>query len=298
MAMASIARPIRGGEASPNPSFETPLPGGVGGGWAQIGVPWVTQGNSPYQQNSLAPTGSAHFTSTSPGGGVWYALINGNTVSITEDLLANVNVGDTLSMTFYGGRGQSSSSTADGGVFDATFQVGSTPYSMQVDTTVLANNTWQSYTLTRTLTNSGDLSLQFSAVSGDPWLDNISSINISNATSVAVPVLSVMVTNPASGQAFLTGSAITASATVANGAGPYTVTYYTNAAGGTPMVAGAAFSAPFAVSLGALTPGTYRMVMPVLILVMLRAFMAAGAGPEPQLRTRLVATACNMPLAV
>src|ERR1019366_7800006 len=242
-----------------NPSFETPKPGGMGGGWAQIGTPWVAQGNSPYQQNNLTDTGSAHFTTISPGGGVWYALINGNTVSITQDLFANVNVGDIISMTFYGGRGQASSSTADGGVFNAAFLVGSASYNMQVNTTVLANNTWQSYTLTRTITNSGDLSLQFSAVSGNPWLDNISSINISNVTSTPAPVLSVTVTNPAAGQAFLTGSAITASAMVANGTGPYVVTYYTNAVGGTPAVAGAAFSSPYAVGLGTLASGMYRI---------------------------------------
>ena len=45
---------------------------------------------------------------------------------------------------------------------------------MDIDTTVLTTGTWQSYTLSQVVTNSGDLSLQFSAVSGDPWLDNIS----------------------------------------------------------------------------------------------------------------------------
>jgi hypothetical protein len=272
-----------------DPSFETPLPGGVGGGWAQIGAPWISQGNSPYQQNNLTPTGSAHFTSTSPGGGAWYALINGNTVSITQDLLANVNAGDTLSMTFYGGRGRVSSSTADGGVFNATFLVGSTSYSMPVDTTVLANDSWRSYTLTRTITNSGDLRLQFSAVSGDPWLDNIS---ISNITSTAAPVLSVAVTTPAASQAFLTGSSITATATVANGTGPYTVTYYTNAVGGTPTVAGAALSAPYAVNLGSLTPGTYRIC----------ATVADSASPKASTSTSFthtftVASAITLPVA-
>lgn len=252
----TIAVPVSGSVTVSNASFETPMPGGVGGGWAQIGAPWVVQGKSPYQQNSLTPAGSAHFTSACPGGGIWYALLNGNTVSITQDLIANVNAGDTLSMTFYGGRGQASSSTADGGVFNAAFLVGSVSYSMQVNTTVLANDTWQSYTLTRTLTNSGNLSLNFSAVSGDPWLDNIT---LSDSTATPTPVLSATVTNPADGQAIMTGSAITVSAAVANGVGPYTVTYYTNAVGGTPVVAGAAFSAPYAVGLGALSPGTYQI---------------------------------------
>ena len=239
-----------------NASFETPLPGGVGGGWAQIGAPWVVSGTSAYQQNSLTPAGAAHFTSTCPGGGVWYALINGNTLSITQDLLVNVNAGDTVSLTFYGGRGQASSSTAEGGVFNAAFLVGPVSYSMQVNTALLANDTWQSYTLSRTLTNSGDLSLQFSAVGGDPWLDSIA---ISDSTATSAAVLSVTVTNPADGESFLTGSAITTSAAVANGTGPYTVTYYTNAVGGTPMAAGVAFSAPYAVSLGAPAAGAYQI---------------------------------------
>lgn len=234
--------------------FETPGQNTTTG-WAYINSVWNPNGPNGYQQNELNTPG-AHFTHTCPGGGDWYALMNGNTVSISQDLQTTVNAGNTLSMTFYGGRGQASSSTAEGGVFNAAFLVGSTPYSMSVDTTVLANDAWQSYTLTRTITNSGDLSLQFSAVSGDPWLDNIS---ISNASLAPAPVLSATVTNPADGQAFLTGSSITASATVANGTAPYTVTYYTNAVGGTPTVAGAAFSAPYAVSLGALSSGTYQI---------------------------------------
>ena len=239
-----------------NPSFETPLPGGVGGGWAQIGSPWVTEGTSPYQQNCLTPSADAHFTSPCPGGGVWYALINGNTISLSQDLLTPVIAGSTFSLTFYGGRGQASSSTAGGGVFNAAFLVGSKAYSMTVNTALLANDTWQSYTLTRTITNSGDLSLQFNAVSGNPWLDNIT---ISNSSAAPAPGLSITVTNPADGQAFLTGSSIRAAATVANGTGPYGVTYYTNAVGATPTVAGTAFSAPYSMGLGALAPGTYQV---------------------------------------
>ena len=281
-----------GSVAVGNPSFETPMPGSVNGGWAQIGSPWVVQGNSPYQQNNLSPTGGAHFTGTSPGGGAWCALINSNTISIAQDLLVSVNVGDTVSMTFYGGRAQASASTAAGGVFNAALLVGSTPYSLPVNTAVLANDSWQSYTLTRVVTNSGELSLQFSAVSGNPWLDNLSSITISNATSPPAPVLSVTVTSPAAGQSFLTGSSITATATVTNGTGPYTVTYYTNAVGGTPAVAGAAFSAPYAVGLDTLTPGTYRIY----------ATVADSASPTANTstsftRTFTVASAMTIPVA-
>ena len=270
-------------------SFETPKPGGVGGGWAQIGAPWVAQGSSSYQENSLSPAGNAHFTTACPGGGVWYALMNGNIVSLTQDLLTSVSAGNTLSMTFYGGRGQASSSTAEGGIFNAAFLVGSTSYSMQVNTSLLANNTWQSYTLTRTITNSGDLSLQFSAVGGDPWLDNITITNVTSSTNTSF--LSVSVTNPADGQAFLTGSPITASATVMNGTGPYSVTYYTNAAGGAPKFAGTLSSAPYAAGLGALAAGTYQIL----------ATVTDSASPNPNTsisfpHTFTVASAINVPV--
>jgi hypothetical protein len=89
-------------------------------------------------------------------------------------------------MTFYGGRGREGSSTADGGVFTAAFLAGSTPYSMQVDTSVLPNNIWQSYTVTQLITNAGDLSLEFSAVSGDPWLDNISNVALTPASPYSI----------------------------------------------------------------------------------------------------------------
>jgi hypothetical protein len=163
-------------------NFETPGATPAAPFWAQINPVWNPDTNNPssdpYQQNSVlqAPlySGNEHFTNTCPGGVDWVVLLNANTISISQDLLISVNAGDTISLTFYGGRGLAASSTFDGGVFTAAFLVGTAVYSTNVDTTVLTNGTWQSYTLTQVVTNSGDLSLQFSAVSGDPWLDNIS----------------------------------------------------------------------------------------------------------------------------
>ncbi|HAO80878.1 MAG TPA: hypothetical protein DCQ92_18290 [Verrucomicrobia subdivision 3 bacterium] len=183
------------GIAVQDANFETP---GVLSGapfWAHINPVWNPDTNNsignPYQQNSVFQSpqdGNEQFTFTGidPGGIDWVVLLNTNTVSISQDLLASVNAGDTISLTFYGGRSQQAS-TVDGGVFTAAFMVGSTPYSMSVDTTVLATNSWQSYTLTQVITNSGDLSLQFSAVSGDPWLDNISVVRTIPPSPVSVP---------------------------------------------------------------------------------------------------------------
>lgn len=268
-----------------DPSFETPG-ASSSTGWADISSVWDPAGESQYQQNELGSPG-AHFTQACPGGGVWYALLNANTVSINQDLQTTASAGDTISMTCYGGRGSAGSSTADGGIFTAAFLVGSTPYSTQVNTTLLPNDSWQSYTLTRTITNSGDLSLEFSAVSGDPWLDNIS---VSNVTLTSIAALSITVTSPADHQEFLAGSSISASATIVNGDGPYTVTYYTNAVGGTPAVAGTATSAPYTLGLGALAPGTYQI----------RATVTDSASPAAtstsMTQTFTVASAITIPV--
>jgi len=223
-------------------------------GWARIASVWNPVAANPYQQNNLVPTLGAHFTATSAGGGGWYALLNGNTGSIRQDLHTTVNAGDTLSVTFHGGRAKAGSSTAAGGVFNATFLIGSTPYSMQVNTTALSNNRWQTFTLTKTVANSGNLSLEFSAVSGDPWLDNIG-----NVALTPPPVLSVSMTAPLDGGLIPTGVPITASATVANGTGPFIVTYDISGPDGTTAAAGTSGTAPYAVDLGPLAPGIYQI---------------------------------------
>jgi len=189
-------------------NFETP--GAIDGPpfWAHIAPAWnLGNSSSTFQQNSVfqAPhDANSHFTNTCPGGVDWIALLNANTVSISQDLLTSVNAGDTISLNFYGGRALATASTAAGGVFNAAFLVGSTTYSMPVDTTALPNNTWQSYTLTQTITNSGNLSLQFSAVSGDPWLDNIS---VTRTLASLVPVPPVLGSPKVSGgNLILTGT--------------------------------------------------------------------------------------------
>ncbi|MDB6077041.1 MAG: hypothetical protein JWO82_788 [Akkermansiaceae bacterium] len=253
------------GIAVANGSFETP--GALSGadGWAHLDAAWTPAVNSEYQQNNLAPAANAHFTATPAGGGFWYTLINGNTGSLRRDLQTSVKAGDTLSVTFYGGRAQASASTAAGGVFTATLMVGSTPYSLQVDTTTQANNTWKAYTLTKTVTNAGPLSLVFTAVSGDPWLDSVSSVSVATT-----PVLFVGMKGPVDGGQILTGSAASASATVTNATGAVTVSYDLTGPDGVTTNAGSSTTAPdYSVDLGTLAPGAWQI----------RATATAGAEP-------------------
>ncbi|QHI68689.1 dockerin type I repeat-containing protein [Tichowtungia aerotolerans] len=148
-------------------SFEDPP--GASGSWSVVHPVWNPTGSSLYQLNM----GTTHFT-TSPDGS-WMALMN-NIGTISQDLATTVNAGDTLTVTFSGGNAKSESSTTGGGVFNAVFRVGTTPYTMAVDTTGLDPDTWQTYTNTVTVSNSGSLSVEFTTVSGKPWLDNIGAV--------------------------------------------------------------------------------------------------------------------------
>jgi len=53
---------------------------------------------------------------------------------------------------------------------------------MPVDTTNQPNDSWQEFTLVKKVANSGKLSLEFSTVSGDPWLDSVGDITITPAS--------------------------------------------------------------------------------------------------------------------
>ena len=161
-----------------NGSFETQGTG-LGGPWALLGVPWsqsVTGFPSQYQQ--LKVVDGAAFSSTLDGG-LWAALISTDDVPITNPLVQqvaqNVTAGDTLSVTFWLGRQIGS----PGGQGVAYFDVGGTRYPMTFDTSLLAADSWQSYTLTKIITNSGSMSLGFYATTKDnSWLDNISNVTV------------------------------------------------------------------------------------------------------------------------
>ena len=163
-----------------DPSFETLGDWGPSGTWASFNSVW--QANFyPYNRTF----DSSFFTSAADG--TWFANLTDPGDTITQDLQTSVTAGNTLSVTFSAGRELSNA----GGTFLATFLVGSTPYSQTIDTTGLTLGQWQSYTLTQTVGNSGTLSLQFSQVTGRPWLDNIS--NVTDTQAIPEPSSLVLV---------------------------------------------------------------------------------------------------------
>jgi hypothetical protein len=147
-------------------SFENPI--NVVGTWGMCPAVWNDAGVGQYE------LGSEHLSSAADGN--WSALMN-NVGSIHQDL-GSVNAGDTLTVVFYGGRAEASRNTAAGGVFSCTLKVGSALHTVQADTTLLANDTWRAYTNSWVATESGTLTLEFSNVSGKPWLDRISGVMV------------------------------------------------------------------------------------------------------------------------
>jgi hypothetical protein len=102
---------------------------------------------------------------------------------LVQNLGASVSAGNTLVVTFWLGRDK----TNPGAQGVAYFDVAGTRYPMTFDTTLLPADSWQSYTLTQTITHAGNLSLGFYSTSprqswGDPhsWLDKISDVTVTN----------------------------------------------------------------------------------------------------------------------
>jgi len=165
-----------------NGSFETPgaPPSGAS---AKIGSPWSTIEAPPsFQQQNVVTAGV--FTRSVDGGGEWAAPISADDTPLERPLAQylprNVAAGDTLTVTFWLGRAKGTS----GGQGEAYFDVGGTKYTMAFDTTALAADSWKSYTLTKTITHAGSLSLGFYGTSKDnSWLDKISDVTV---TPVAV----------------------------------------------------------------------------------------------------------------
>ena len=163
-----------------NGSFETrALPNNASYWWA-LGSPWVG-GISPQGYEVLKVNEFNTFTAAADG--LYAANLESWLVSVTQDLSTTVNAGDTLSMTFSGGRAKTGQGGggSNGGKFTATFMVGTTEYtSIEFDTTLQLNDTWQSYTFTTPITNTGNLSIIFRPVSGRPWLDKVSNVSVTS----------------------------------------------------------------------------------------------------------------------
>ena len=162
-----------------NGSFETP---GTtqSGTWANFGSPWT--GNPAanyYQQVQVVPPYSSDYTATVDNG-MWAAVLTPSSataaIPLSQSLPKTVSAADTLSVTFALGRPQSA---AAGGQCVAYFQVGSTKYTTTYDTSLLPAGSWHTYTMTKQISNSGNLSVGFYWVSGDNSnLDSISEVSV------------------------------------------------------------------------------------------------------------------------
>ncbi|MBJ7257539.1 MAG: cadherin-like domain-containing protein, partial [Akkermansiaceae bacterium] len=182
-----------------NGSFETP---GTtqSGPWATFGSPWT--GNPAanyYQQVQVVPPYSTDYTATVDNG-MWAAVLTSSSataaIPLSQSLPKTVSAADTLSVTFALGRPQSA---AAGGQCVAYFQVGSTKYTTTFDTSSFPAGTWRTYTMTKQISNSGNLSVGFYWISGNNSnLDSISEVSVtpgvvdSNAPSLNNPVLPAM----------------------------------------------------------------------------------------------------------
>lgn len=154
-------------------SFENPT--NVVGSWGMCSAVWNDASSSQYEVGR-----PGHLSS--PVDGNWAALMN-NVGTIHQEV-GNVNAGDTLTVVFYGGRAEAIKNTAAGGVFNCSLKVGSASHTVQVDTTQFAYDTWEAFTNSWVATESGTLTLEFSNVSGSPWIDSISDVTVVPAAPV------------------------------------------------------------------------------------------------------------------
>ena len=150
-------------------SFEDPV--NLAGNWGMCNPVWNDTGVTQYEVN----TPGGHMTLSADGNWIGFPK---NMGTIYQNFGVSVTEGDTLEVTFYGGRSLDSSGSAGGGVIRCTLIVGATRYSMTADTTLLAEDTWQLYTHSVTITNTGNLVLEFDTVSGKPWIDYISDVAV------------------------------------------------------------------------------------------------------------------------
>lgn len=147
--------------------------------WAQLSAAWNDAGNGNYEVSNYAIS--------TPADGEWAARLK--TIDpIYQDLGVTVNEGETLEVTYYGGRAREGLGASGGGVGESTFIVGSTRYSATFDTTILPADSMQQYTHSVTVTNSGVVRLGFRAVSDDPFLDAVSDVQIVGGSSNTAPV--------------------------------------------------------------------------------------------------------------
>ena len=188
-----------------NGSFET-TGSAVGGPWFTFGSPWsITSSPSNFQVIQAVAGGT--FSNTVAGGGTYIGLINADncpiTAPLTQNLGVNVTAGDTLTVTFQ--RGNPLISSGGSGV--AYFDVAGTKYTMPFNTSGMTAGTWQLTTMTKTITNSGNLTLGFYGTTGNAvnvWVDLVSNVSrtsasvqtlLTNTINKATPTATLAVNN-------------------------------------------------------------------------------------------------------
>ena len=159
-----------------DPSFETPG-ASQAGNWASFVSPPWSSGGSLYSQLKVGPGFDSTFSNAADGN--WVALINNDDCPIAtpvyQNLSYSVSAGATLSVTFAYGR---DSGTPGQGV--AYFDVGGTKYTQGFDASALSAGQWGSASMTKTITNSGNLTLGFYGNSGhgiNVWVDKVSDVS-------------------------------------------------------------------------------------------------------------------------
>jgi hypothetical protein len=160
-------------------SFENVGTPSTNGNWAEISASWNDSGSGTNEVARKA------FSSESDGD--WAVRLK--TVGpIYQDLNVSVSEGETLEVSFYAGRAKDTLVVAGGGVLESAFIVGSTRYSLSVDTTALPQDSWQQYTHNVTVSDSGPASIEFIRLSGEPFIDAVSEVKIVAAPDNAAPV--------------------------------------------------------------------------------------------------------------
>ena len=255
-----------------NGSFEITTPGSntwSDGNWMYIPLPWTANMNG-YGRIRYSGAG----ISACPGGGTWIANMTDAAYDVlTQNLQTTVYAGDTLSVTFYLLR---DAIGTQGGILQASFLVGATEYSQDFDTTEKPLNTWEPYTLTQTITNTGNLSLRFKNVSGRAgWLDNVSNVTYT----------------PFSGTRSITATGALAAVDTTYGTASATPTSFT--VSGTEMAEGITVTPPagfevsqaagggsgYAGSGTAITVGTGGTITDTTVYVRLAATATVGLSP-------------------
>ena len=229
-----------------NGGFETNT--GANGGNA---TGW-TKDNSAYGIYNESGHGGAH-------GGSW-AYVPGSGAFITaggyQTLASPLVAGQQYTLSFYQNPWAASNGNDvrvgkyNSGSRDSDGSYSPLPLSVMSVSTVAAGN-WErkSYTFTAV---GGEDTVYFGTASAG----NNNGADIDDVSLTEVPLsLSVSVTAPANGQAFLEGSSVTATVSVANGTAPYSVTFYTK--GASAWSTNNTSDTLFTIPLGTLAVGTY-----------------------------------------